>query len=658
MHSLFKTEISGNNGHPSEDELLLYVDGELTQKATNSIRTHLEACWSCRVRTEQIQETISSFINYRNTILRPRIEPPPHAWRGFDGRLRQIALESGKRTPLSRLFGHLKRCFSYQHLIGMPHSMLRIAAMLLIAIGIATLVIRFKKEPIVSANELLRQAVDAETTQIKATNQTVVHQRIQVRLKEQSSSREESVNLEIWHDTANSRFRRSLIEGEVRRFIPTTNDSRSIANDPSQGLFVPAVLSEVEQVLNDNHMDPQRLLSPVSFETWRNSLDQKNDYVTRTRLPNGLDALTLRTVPMGYIGVGKIAEVALVVRAGDWHPVEQRLLVKGLGGDKVYELNETSFEVVSLTAVGPEIFADPMQVASPPHPSITPRAIPSPVLADNRQPLPLMPMLPIASIDLEIEALRLLNQAGADLGEQINVTRDRNGLLWIKGIVETDDRKIQIQHALQPLINDPAVRVEIQTVAEAVAKQAGQTKRRAEPLVEEKVEINSGSIATEYELRRYFSDNEQLTQFAARMVAGSRQALQHVAAMKRLVAQFSEEELRTLTPETRGKWLALIRSHAHSYQTDAAGLRSELQPIFFPGTPPTSVEGGAEIIDDASMTRAVNQLFELASANDRVIRSAFVASTEAATITAITTPQFWQSLSNAEALAARLQSAK
>src|SRR5258705_7005577 len=103
MDSLFKTALSGNNGHPSEDELLLYVDGELAPKATNSVRNHLEACWSCRVRTEKIQEAISSFINYRNTVLGPLLDPPPHRWRSFDGKMRSIAGEICKRSPLSNV---------------------------------------------------------------------------------------------------------------------------------------------------------------------------------------------------------------------------------------------------------------------------------------------------------------------------------------------------------------------------------------------------------------------------------------------------------------------------------------------------------------------------------------------------------------------------
>src|SRR6266480_4490862 len=112
MNSIFKTAISGNNGHPSEDELLLYVDGELAPKATNHVRNHLEACWSCRVRTEKIEKTISSFIDYRNQVLKPLVEQPPHGWRGFDGKLNRLANEVGRPSLFANLRGTLGRIFS------------------------------------------------------------------------------------------------------------------------------------------------------------------------------------------------------------------------------------------------------------------------------------------------------------------------------------------------------------------------------------------------------------------------------------------------------------------------------------------------------------------------------------------------------------------
>src|SRR5437870_144321 len=176
MDSIFKTVISGNNGHPSEDELLLYVDGELAPKATNHVRNHLEACWSCRVRTEKIEETISSFIDYRNQVLKPLVEQPPHGWRGFDGRLNRLANEVGRpsvlanlRGTLGRIFsaptwqrvswerGRLVRIFSFDSTV-----LLRAATTIVVIAVLVTGLIYFNRTPVVSASELLQRATDAQ----------------------------------------------------------------------------------------------------------------------------------------------------------------------------------------------------------------------------------------------------------------------------------------------------------------------------------------------------------------------------------------------------------------------------------------------------------------------------------------------------------------
>ena len=129
--------------------------------------------------------------------------------------------------------------------------------------------------------------------------------------------------------------------------------------------------------------------------------------------------------------------------------------------------------------------------------------------------------------------------------------------------------------------------------------------------------------------------------------------MRHVYAMKRLIGQFSPEELRTLSPEAKSKWVALIRSHARDYQNEVVALRRQLQPIFAGSSagPGASVP---EITDDASLARAVEQLFSLASANDGVIRSAFATSSESSATSAISSPQFWRSLTSAEGLAGKI----
>src|SRR5574341_506507 len=111
MDSPFKTIRSRNDGHPSEDVLLLHVDGELSPKAVTTVRSHLDACWSCRVRTEKIEETISTFIDYRNQVLKPLATPPPGDWRGFDGRLNGLVSRIGPPSVFANLRGALGRAF-------------------------------------------------------------------------------------------------------------------------------------------------------------------------------------------------------------------------------------------------------------------------------------------------------------------------------------------------------------------------------------------------------------------------------------------------------------------------------------------------------------------------------------------------------------------
>lgn len=645
------------DGHPSEDELLLYVDGELATKEARNMRAHLEACWSCRVRTEKIQEAISSFIDYRNNVLKPLIDPPPHGWRGFDKKLGLLAAESGKRAPFSNVFSSLGR-FSYVgHLFGRPLPVVRTAAGILVVCLVIALAIRFKQESTVSASVLLKNATEAQATQIRATAQPVVYQKLQVRRKDLASSRAETVHLEIWNDTANSRFRQSLTDGGARQFISLlTTDPRTIRTGNPDGLggaSIPAVLAELEQVLRANHLDPQRPLSATSYQAWRNSLGQKQEEVTRTLLPDGLKALTLRTTPAGQVGVGQIAEAALVVRAKDWHPVEQRLRVRSEGGDRVYELTETVFEVVSLPALSAEIFSEPKQVAATP---AVPTASPSAALKAGREPLHPSAMIPpfvAATADLEVEVLRLLNQAGADLGEQIEVRRMTNGPVVISGVVETPERKNQIIIALHPVSENPAVRIQINTVAEALALQKPATAQ-PKPSVE-KVEVESNTFPAEADLRAYFhrqgkDSDESVRQFAARITSRSSQAMNYLWAMKRLKGQFSPAQLQKLTPEARSKWLNVIRLHARSYQNEIATLKRELQPVFGVSA---GTGDGASINSDAELLQTVDRLFEAGSGGNQIVRQEFTTSSQAST-NALKTHQFWRMLNLAEALAAAI----
>ena len=199
---------------------------------------------------------------------------------------------------------------------------------------------------------------------------------------------------------------------------------------------------------------------------------------------------------------------------------------------------------------------------------------------------------------------------------------------------------------------------DIQTVAEAVAKQKSTSPTSPRAVTSEGIEIQSTGIAAEPQLRAYFerqggNTDEAVRQFASRAVAQSYQAMQHIWAMKRLLNQFSPEQLRTLTPDARNKWLSLVRSHARAYQQQSAALRHDLRPIFFPGAN-EDLPGGTGISTDDELRRTVQELFTAGAADDQVIRSAFTVTSGSARFTAINTPQFWQAMKQTEALAARI----
>jgi hypothetical protein len=162
----------------------------------------------------------------------------------------------------------------------------------------------------------------------------------------------------------------------------------------------------------------------------------------------------LRTITTEQVSPGAIVEASLVVRKSDWHPLEERLRVRGTEADEEFDLSEIAYSVVSLNTLSPEIFAGQPAIAA--SPSNSPAA---PAKKENELPLTpnLQPLAPVvATSDLEVEVLRLLNEAQADLGEQVSATKGVDGLLHVTGIVDTAERKAEIMRALQPVINHPA----------------------------------------------------------------------------------------------------------------------------------------------------------------------------------------------------------
>lgn len=273
------------------------------------------------------------------------------------------------------------------------------------------------------------------------------------------------------------------------------------------------------------------------------------------------------------------------------------------------------------------------------------------------------PTTVIATAELEIDVLKLLNQVDADAGEQIFVRRTPSGVLQVDGVVETSQRKQEILNALSSVGGNPALKLNIETVEERVARE-NNVRSEGSSISLERIEPTSNSIPLEPELRAYFTahgvqpaqlDNE-VQKFSRSALGHSGSLLQHAGALMNLTGRFSLDELRALDPSARAKWLDLVHHHAQGLRQNAVALQRELGDAL--GQPRADVIAEPSIESDAMLVQTVNRLFTTASAVDQNVRATLSLSNSPGSAAKIKAIQFWRSLATLEDLSTKLATTK
>jgi hypothetical protein len=346
-------------------------------------------------------------------------------------------------------------------------------------------------------------------------------------------------------------------------------------------------------------------------------------------------------------------KATLTLRKSDLHPIEQTLVVQRGEELREYKFVETEFELVPTKDVPPSTFEIDAELAGKVEAGSS--AGKSELRNANAGPLPSTSTPAFASTELEIDVAYLLNQVKADRNEQVALTRSASGSLRVEGVVDTAERRDEFLRALWPFSNNPAVIIEIHTVAEAAKQEASAGRESVR-----EVEDTGDAIAVEEDLQRYFSHrglsgeavDEAVRSYSSRVVDHGYRALFQAIELKRLVARFSRVDLRTVAPDARSKWVDMMRSHALAFARENAALRHELQPVFLSETAPDLVEDFA-IDSDADLARAVDRLHRLAIANNDAIRQAFTIS-KASSASAFKSAQFRRNLEGAARLSDRI----
>ena len=85
-----------NHVHLSDQDLLLFADGELSSRRAHRVREHLAACWTCRARTTELEGAIADFVHLHHSKIDTRIPPAAGLRSSLKARLAEAATTEHK----------------------------------------------------------------------------------------------------------------------------------------------------------------------------------------------------------------------------------------------------------------------------------------------------------------------------------------------------------------------------------------------------------------------------------------------------------------------------------------------------------------------------------------------------------------------------------
>jgi hypothetical protein len=291
--------------HLSDEQILAAIDGDSPVPLSADAARHLDSCWQCLARKQQLKETIVGVVDYQRELLAPFLPPPPRGEERLIARLDGQLQDSGRGAWPRFLLG--LRPFGFRHMNPVFASVL----VVLLAFG-ALLIIWKRNGPAESSSELLERAQvwDKSPGNREAG---VVYQRIQIRAHKQT-------------------IERTIYRDVQRRRAPKSSQ-------------LSAQEEQLKSTLAAAGVPWDEPLSAGSFKAWHDRQELKSDKVERT----GEDLLTLTT----SVQDGAVANESLTVRKADFHPVVRSVEFRDA---ETVELAELDYAVLGWNAVNDSIF--------------------------------------------------------------------------------------------------------------------------------------------------------------------------------------------------------------------------------------------------------------------------------------------------------------
>jgi hypothetical protein len=570
---------SKQNPHLSDEQLLLALDGESSAQEAAQVKGHLEACWSCRARREQIEKAIEDVVEYRDRLMKPYFPMPLGGRSMFATRLEQLALSVGRPPLWKRILR------GPQALVAIPQVPVPQYVWIVILFGASIALFSFQRlwqVPKVSASQLLENAQGSEVRALHSVARPVLYQKLRIRVGSQVVMRT------IYRDPIGLRQadRVDAAEGAGGQLASDVSSQSRAQSQPNTVQTPDAELRRTFQNARLNWQDP---LSPASYSAWYKSLGEKLVEVSAVTD----DLITLKTTT----SEGPISEARITVRASDFHPVEEDLRLQDT---RQVEVHELAWEVLPMEAINVSIFAsETMQSAGIGHPS---SLAPQPAGLTDAE-----------LAEAELQARLAIHDEKADLGEQIELVRTPSRLgqrsVLVQGIISTVERKDDLVAALRGI---PHVDLRLQTVEEAQLQQnqsAADKLQLAAPEIakdvpagdfraadgsddvtrlERSAVATAGRPALQQQLEELFPIAENRAAFVNETLELLQDAMAQAWALRRLGNRYTPDMVTELRSGSQQTLELLIRDHVSTLRQDVDEVRNRVSPFLSP-TPVKSV---------------------------------------------------------------------
>lgn len=509
------------NNHLTSQQMLAYIDGELSSSETRRAEDHLHSCWTCLTEVERLKGDIATILDAQNEGFSPALPSPPKPWASFESLLAR-SLPAQPVSVWMRLSAHLNALLS-------PARVLVVSLVVVVLLVCAYSVFRTKT---VSAKELLQKIQIADSQRSTISRDQVIRERIHIRKTVRGQSQMHAASVDSWKS-------------------PTAVYWNLAENDSDS--------ADLKARYQAHNIPADLPLSAASVGAWGEAAGG-NPTVSR----QGADMdLSYRGTAKGE--AGSVELVSILVQPETWQVRQMTLEFP----DASFDVTEDDYAVLSTSAIPAGLLA---YLESDPPPEVISQRRAQPVSAVAASPV----HFPMVNLDkAELDVFATLHSLKADLGEPVTVTRSSEAVdvgLWELPTERQEELRVA-------LAKEPGVQVELTAPRTPLTQENPSTGPMRSNVTGTPTHLEIESADEDQRLLKFFGSPDREQDFTNNVVATSTVILSHLYALRNLQERFPEQRDQSLTHEEQMQLHVLVQDHVTAIATDTDALKRQLAPL-------------------------------------------------------------------------------